>query len=101
MSVDADDRTPGGIEMVSDRISFRGVPILPGAMLMLGWAGNTAIIGAPACVVHDDRTALDCVLPFIFARRDPTPCIRQGGVGGLCEHCSQCHWPSCSFSSDC
>jgi molybdopterin biosynthesis enzyme len=101
MSVDADDRTPGGIGMVADRISFRGVPILPGAMLMLGWAGSVAILGAPACVVHDDRTALDCVLPFIFARRDPTPFIRQWGVGGLCEHCSPCHWPSCSFSSDC
>ncbi len=101
MSVDADDRTPGGIGMVADRISFRGVPILPGAMLMLGWAGETAIVGTPACVVHDDRTALDCILPFLFARRDPTPFIRQWGVGGLCEHCSPCHWPSCSFSSDC
>lgn len=101
MSVDADDRTPGGIGMVADRVSFRGVPILPGAMLMLAWAGTTAIIGTPACVVHDERTALDCVLPFIFARRDPTPFIRQWGVGGLCEHCSPCHWPSCNFSSDC
>lgn len=107
MSVDADDRTPGGIGMVANVVSFRGVPILPGAMLMLGWADSpvtgrrAALIGTPACVVHDERTALDCVLPFIFAEQDPTPFIRKWGVGGLCEHCSPCHWPACNFSSDC
>lgn len=104
MSVDADDRTPGGIGMVTGEIAFRGVPILPGAMMMLGWAqkdgAKIPVIGAPACVVHDERTALDCVLPFLFAGVDPTPHVRKWGVGGLCEHCSPCHWPSCGFSSD-
>ncbi|MDR3321010.1 MAG: molybdopterin-binding protein [Synergistaceae bacterium] len=105
MSVDADDRTPGGIGVVAKKIAFRGVPILPGAMLMLGWAdsprGDVALLGTPACVVHDERTSLDCMLPFIFAGEDPTPYARQWGVGGLCERCAPCHWPSCSFSSDC
>jgi hypothetical protein len=104
MSVDSDDRTPGGIGIAADRVAFRGVPVLPGAMLMLGWAdapsgGSAAIIGSPACVVHDERTALDKILPFIFAGTDPSPHVRRWGVGGLCEHCSPCHWPSCSFSS--
>lgn len=98
MSVDPDDRTPGAIRDVADRISFRGAPILPGSMLMLGWAGEVAIVGAPACVAHDDRTALDAILPAIFAGSDPTPYIRRRGVGGLCEHCAECHWPNCSFS---
>lgn len=104
MSVDADDRTPGGIAMVTGEIAFRGAPILPGAMLMLGWAERNGakipVIGAPACVVHDERTALDCVLPFLFAGADPTPHIRRWGVGGFCEHCTPCHWPCCGFSSD-
>lgn len=106
MSVDPDDRTPGGIGMVAGEVAFRGVPILPGAMLMLGWAESpfggpdVAVLGSPACVVHDERTALDCMLPFLFAGQDPTPYVRKWGVGGLCEHCSPCHWPSCSFSSD-
>ncbi len=104
MSVDADDRTPGGIGMVADEIAFRGAPILPGAMMMLGWVQKNGaripLIGAPACVVHDERTALDCALPFLFAGVDPTPHIRKWGVGGLCEHCNPCHWPSCGFSSD-
>jgi hypothetical protein len=104
MSVDSDDRTPGGIGMTADRIAFKGTPVLPGAMLMLGWAdvpsgGNIAIIGSPACVVHDERTALDKILPFIFAGTDPSPHVRQWGVGGLCEHCAPCHWPECSFSA--
>lgn len=104
MSVDADDRTPGGIAMAAEEIAFRGAPILPGAMMMLGWAKKGGVkipvIGAPACVVHDERTALDCVLPFFFAGADPTPHIRKWGIGGLCEHCNPCHWPQCGFSSD-
>ena len=104
MSVDADDRTPGAIRLAARSVAFQGVPILPGAMLMMGWAdspsgGDAAILGAPACVVHDDRTSLDFVLPFIFAGEDPTPLIRRSGVGGLCEGCSPCHWPACSFSA--
>jgi hypothetical protein len=104
MSVDADDRTPGGIGLVADRIAFRGVPVLPGAMLMLAWAKppsggrDVALVGAPACVVHDERTSLDNILPFIFAGEDPAPYVRSWGAGGLCEHCPVCHWPSCSFS---
>ena len=106
MSVDADDRTPGGIAKVARKIAFRGAPILPGAMLMLGWARgadgrDAAVIGSPACVVHDDRTALDKMLPFIFAGEDPSPHVRQWGVGGLCERCEPCHWPVCSFASGC
>ncbi|MDR3280266.1 MAG: molybdopterin-binding protein [Synergistaceae bacterium] len=105
MSVDADDRTPGGIGLVAKRAAFRGVPALPGAMLMLSWADSprggrdVAVIGAPACVVHDERTALDRALPFIFAGMDPAPYVRSWGVGGLCEHCSPCHWPECAYSS--
>jgi molybdopterin biosynthesis enzyme len=104
MSVDPDDRTPGAIRLVARSVAFQGVPILPGAMLMLGFAdspsgGAVAILGAPACVVHDDRTSLDFVLPFIFAGEDPTHAVRRHGVGGLCEGCSPCHWPSCSFSA--
>ena len=103
MSVDADDRTPGGISLVADRVLFQGVPVLPGGMLMMGTAESGGrdipIIGAPACVVHDERTVLDRLLPFLFAGIDPAPYVRSWGVGGLCEGCSPCHWPECRFSS--
>jgi len=105
MSVDADDRTPGAIRSVCGKISFQGTPALPGAMLMLGWAvspadgGNVAVIGAPACVAFDERTALDKLLPFIFTGTEPGDLVRRWGVGGLCEHCPVCHYPSCAFAS--
>jgi hypothetical protein len=102
MSVDADDRTPGGIALVADRVIFQGVPMLPGGMLMMARAcvdgRDVPIVGAPACVVHDERTALDRLLPFLFAGVDPAPFVRKWGVGGLCERCSPCHWPECRFS---
>lgn len=105
MSVDADDKTPGAIRSVCRRISFQGTPALPGAMLMLGWAvspvdgEDVAVIGAPACVAFDERTALDKLLPFIFAGVEPGDLVRRWGVGGLCEHCPTCHYPSCSFAA--
>ncbi|MDL2298149.1 molybdopterin-binding protein [Synergistaceae bacterium OttesenSCG-928-D05] len=105
MSVDADDRTPGAIRSVCRKISFQGTPALPGAMLMLGWAvspvdgEDVAVIGAPACVAFDERTALDKLLPFIFAGMEPGDLVRRWGVGGLCERCPVCHYPSCSFAA--
>lgn len=105
MSVDADDKTPGAIRSRCRRIAFQGTPALPGAMLMLGFAKSpkdgrdVAVIGAPACVAFDDRTALDKLLPFIFAGIEPGDLVRRWGVGGLCDHCPVCHYPACSFAA--
>ena len=105
MSVDADDKTPGAIRAQSRKISFQGTPALPGAMLMLGYAASpkdgrdVALIGAPACVAFDERTALDKLLPFVFAGVEPGDLVRRWGVGGLCEHCDVCRYPACSFSA--
>lgn len=99
MSVDADDRTPGAIRSVCHRISFQGVPSLPGSMLMLGWAGEVPVVGAPACVVHDDRTTLDRLLPYLFVGLDVQEGqVRKWGVGGLCCRCPRCFFPNCSFA---
>ncbi len=98
MSVDADDRTPGAIQEVAERVLFRGVPALPGSMLMLGMHGEAALIGAPACVVHDERTTLDPLLTQIAAGIYPTEKeVRRWGVGGLCAGCSPCTYPRCSL----
>jgi len=105
MSVDADDKTPGAIRSVCRKISFQGTPALPGAMLMLGWAKSPydkediAVIGAPACVAFDERTALDKLLPFVFAGIEPGDLVRRWGVGGLCEHCQTCRYPACAFAA--
>lgn len=100
MSVDADDLTPAAIESVSDKILFRGVPALPGSMLMLATKGEAAVVGAPACVIHDERTTLDPLLQLLFAGIRPTQReVRLWGVGGLCRHCPVCCYPDCTFAA--
>ncbi len=96
--MDADDNSPRAISAVCDEIQSKGIPVLPGSMLMLGLKGEKVIIGAPACVVHDEWTSLDLILPRIFAGLIPTlEEIRRFGVGGLCRRCKNCTFPNCSF----
>nr|WP_274703183.1 molybdopterin-binding protein [Acetomicrobium hydrogeniformans] len=102
MSVDADDNTPRAIAQTCDEVKFKGIPVLPGSMLMVGMKGEKVIIGAPACVVHDEWTSLDLVLPRIFAGLIPTfEEISRFGIGGLCRRCSTCSFPNCSFGVKC
>ncbi|WP_352418374.1 molybdopterin-binding protein [Proteiniborus sp.] len=98
MSVDADDVTPTAIKSISDRVITYGSPVLPGAMFMLAYKGNTPILGVPACGMYHKTTVLDLVLPRVIAgevltRKD----ITSLGHGGLCLNCKVCHYPVCPF----
>lgn len=100
MSVDVDDLTPAAIIGTCDEILFRGVPALPGSMLMMGRKGQSFVIGAPACVIHDERTTLDPLLEQIFAGLEPGEReVRRWGLGGLCRRCPVCTYPNCSFAT--
>jgi molybdenum cofactor synthesis domain-containing protein len=84
MSVDPDDRTPGAIKKAGARIVSYGTPMLPGSMLLIGYLGETPIMGLPGCVMHDPYTSFDVLLPRICAgetivRED----ITDLGYGGL------------------
>lgn len=98
MSIDADDRTPQAIEIASDEVLFRGVPMIPGSNLMLARKGLSWIIGAPACVVHDERTALDRLLIALFAGSGGEIKVSRWGDGGLCRRCATCIFPECEFA---
>ncbi len=98
MSVDADDRTPHAIRSVADEVLFRGVPAMPGSNLMLARAGGSWIIGAPACVVHDERTTLDRLLIALFAGLGETLDVKSWGIGGICCRCRSCIFPNCDFA---
>jgi len=98
MSVDADDRTPEAIRRVSDEVLFRGVPAMPGSNLMLARAGQSWVIGAPACAAHDERTALDRLLIALFAGLGEELDVKGWGVGGLCSRCRGCVFPDCDFA---
>lgn len=98
MSVDADDLTPAAIAQIAPEIVTYGSPVLPGAMVMLAYAGETPVIGVPACSMFNKATVLDMLLPRLFAgvhvkRRD----ITMLGHGGLCLHCEVCRYPVCPF----
>lgn len=67
MSVDPDDRTPGAIKQAGARIVSHGTPMLPGSMLMMGYLGETPVMGLPGCVIYDRFTSFDVLLPRICA----------------------------------
>ena len=102
MSVDPDDRTPAAIRDAGARIVTYGAPVLPGAMLLVGYlpteTGEIPVLGLPGCVMYNKRTIFDLVLPRVAAgieiqRRD----IVRFGEGGLCLNCPTCTYPNCGF----
>lgn len=99
MSVDPDDNTPGAIQASGARIVTYGAPVLPGAMLLLGYfADGTPILGLPGCVMYAKATVFDRILPRIAAG---VPLGKQDfvalGEGGLCLGCPECRYPVCPF----
>ncbi|EAX47018.1 molybdopterin binding domain [Thermosinus carboxydivorans Nor1] len=98
MSVDPDDVTPEAIRAAGAAVVSYGSPVLPGAMFMLAYLDDTAVIGMPACGMYAKTTVFDLVFPRILAgerlsKRD----IAALGYGGLCINCSVCSYPHCPF----
>ena len=99
MSVDPDDNTPGGIRASGARIVSYGAPVLPGAMLLIGYyAGGVPVLGLPGCVMYAGATIFDLILPRIAAGVEITRAeISAMGEGGLCLGCKPCRFPICPF----
>jgi molybdopterin biosynthesis enzyme len=99
MSVDPDDNTPGAIKASGARIVTYGAPVLPGAMLLVGYYDDgTHVLGLPGCVMYAKATIFDLLLPRIAAgiqieKRD----VVAMGEGGLCLGCKPCTYPHCPF----
>jgi len=98
MSVDPDDVTPVGIRNTGAEVVSYGAPVLPGSMFMLAYLGHVPVCGLPGCVMFNNITIFDLILPRIFAgERISRPDIVALGHGGLCDECAECHFPACSF----
>lgn len=98
MSVDPDDRTPLAIKKSGAEIVTYGAPVLPGAMLMLGYLGDVPVLGLPGCVMFSKRTVFDLVLPRLAAgERLSREDFVSMGEGGLCFSCEVCTYPNCGF----
>lgn len=99
MSVDPDDNTPGAIKRSGANIVTYGAPVLPGAMLLLGYYDDgTPVLGLPGCVMYAKATVFDLVLPRIAAGvRLKKEDFIEMGEGGLCLGCKPCRYPACPF----
>ncbi|MBL0389208.1 molybdopterin-binding protein [Tumebacillus sp. ITR2] len=84
MSVDPDDRTPGAIKAAATQVVSYGMPVLPGSMMMLAYREGMPIFGLPGCVIFDDFTSFDMLLPRVLAGEIVTRAeIAELGHGGL------------------
>lgn len=98
MSVDPDDVTPDAIRATGAEIVSYGTPVLPGAMFMLAYLGDTAVMGMPACGMYAKTTVFDLLLPRVLAGERLTKAdIAALGYGGLCLSCQECSHPHCPF----
>jgi molybdenum cofactor synthesis domain-containing protein len=102
MSVDPDDVTKAGIQKAGfDKIYYSSA-VLPGAMFLLGYKGDIAVMGLPACGLYHDITIFDLMLPRILAGERPDNLdLAKLGHGGLCMNCKTCTFPACSFGKTC
>ncbi len=99
MSVDPDDNTPGAIKKSGADIVTYGAPVLPGAMILLGYFDDgTPILGLPGCVMYAKATIFDLIMPRIAAgiRLNKADFVAYG-EGGLCLGCTDCTYPHCPF----
>ncbi len=79
MAVDSEDVTPSAIKESGAKIIARNVPVFPGNMLMIGKLEDSIILGLPACVLPDQKTSFDIILPKILAKEK----IRKENIAKL------------------
>lgn len=103
MSVDPDDNTPGAIRAAGARVVAYGAPVLPGAMLLVGYfdepgGRSVPVLGVPGCAMYNKATVLDLILPRLAAGVEVTRSdLVALGEGGLCLGCTECTYPHCPF----
>lgn len=82
--MDVDDVTPQGIRLAGARIEHYGVPVEPGNLLLLAYAGDVPIMGAPGCARSRHINVIDLVLPRLLAgERVQGGDLAALGEGGL------------------
>ncbi len=98
LSVDPDDVTAEGVAKSGAKIISNGVPVMPGAMVLVAELGDIPILGAPGAVIFKRTTIIDVLLPRMLAgdkisRQD----IIELAHGGMCLDCDECVFPVCPF----
>jgi molybdenum cofactor cytidylyltransferase len=65
--MDLNDVTPRGILQAGGTIALYGAPVEPGNLLLLAYAQDLPIVGAPGCVKSRDTNVVDLILPRLLA----------------------------------
>jgi molybdopterin biosynthesis enzyme len=90
MSVDPDDKSPEGVRCSGATMESHGFPVLPGSMFLLAYLQGTPILGLSGCVLHDDFSAFDMLLPRLLAgekiRRADIMAMGHGGLQKKHDH---------------
>jgi len=78
------DVTPSGITLAGGTIELYGAPVEPGNLLLLAYANDLPIIGAPGCVKSRDTNVVDLILPRVLAgerlRKRDIVALANGGL---------------------
>jgi molybdenum cofactor cytidylyltransferase len=81
---DRRDVIPAALETIGGRVEHFGMPVDPGNLLMVGFAGTRPVIGAPGCARSPKENGFDWVLMRLLAGLPvPREDITGLGVGGL------------------
>ncbi len=98
MSVDPDDVTRIAIKKAGADPLYYGSAVLPGAMFLLAYIKDLPVVGIPACGLYHKTTIFDLILPRLLAGERPNNRdLAQFAVGGMCQDCPTCRYPSCAF----
>ncbi len=88
--MDRDDIAPRAVVRAGGEVTVLGAPVDPGNLLMIGYLGTAAVLGAPGCARSSKSNVIDWVLPRLCAgdrltQRDMVTL----GVGGLLEEIAE------------
>jgi molybdenum cofactor cytidylyltransferase len=85
-TIDTRDVIPEGIRLAGGGVVHFGVPVDPGSLLVLGYLGDTTVMGAPGCIRSMKTNVIDLVLPRLFAGEHLTRAdLVEMGHGGLLD----------------
>ncbi|HEU5330578.1 MAG: hypothetical protein ACTHNK_14365 [Thermomicrobiales bacterium] len=83
-ALDPLDAMLGGLDQVDARMEAFGAPAHPGSLFWLAYAGATPIFGVGSCGMFSKATAVDLLLPSVFAGehldRRQIAALWQGGL---------------------
>lgn len=82
--MDIEDTTLRGVDQAGVEVVGHGVPVEPGNMMAVGYAGHKWVLCAPGCAKSPETNVVDLVLPRLLAGERLTPrAFAELGMGGL------------------